>query len=64
VLNATQLEELKLNPLQAYVVKSENGRLILTPSSHNSTAADEEQFEECMADIHARFGNAMKRLAE
>jgi len=65
VLGESALQQLQIDPQAEFEVKSANGELVFTPV--NTTAAidsREQKFQEAIADVHTRFGNAMKRLAE
>ncbi len=66
ILGESQFQELQIDLESQFEVRAENGKVVLTPlgTISDSAEAREEKFQECMADIHARFGNAMKRLAE
>ena len=65
VLGESVLQQLQIDTQAEFEVNSENGGLFFRPvSPASSNDALETKFQESMADIHARFGNAMKRLAE
>jgi antitoxin component of MazEF toxin-antitoxin module len=66
ILDESQFQELSLDLQSQFDVKAENGKLVLTPIKPNSAvkSSSEDKFEECLTDLHARFGRAMKKLAE
>lgn len=66
ILGESQFQELQLDLQSQFEVKAENGKLVLTPIGANSDSPEssEAQFQECLTDLHTRFGRAMKRLAE
>ncbi len=61
VIDKPILELLKATPETPFDIISDGRSLILTPVR---SAAEEKKFEDAVAMVHKRFGNAMKKLAE
>lgn len=61
VIDKPILELIKANPKTPFEVLSDGRSLVLTPVR---SAKEEKKFQEAVAMVHKRFGNAMKKLAE
>ena len=61
VIDKPILELLKATPETPFEIISDGRSLVLTPVRD---AEEEKKFDEAVAMIHTRFGNAMKKLAE
>ena len=61
VIDKPILELLQATPETPFEIISDGRSLILTPVR---SAEEEEKFEDALAMVHKRFGNAMKKLAE
>ncbi len=61
VIDKPILELIRATGDTPFEIISDGRSLVLTPVLET---AEDEKFEAALADIHARFGNAMKRLAE
>ena len=61
VIDKPILELIRATPETPFEVISDGKSLVLTPVR---SAKDEKKFEKALEDIHKRFGNAMKKLAE
>ena len=61
VIDKPILELLQATPETPFEIISDGRSLVLTPVRD---AEEERKFEDAVAMIHKRFGNAMKKLAE
>ena len=61
VIDKPILELIRATPDTPFEIISDGRSLVLTPVRETD---EEEKFEAALADVHARFGAAMKRLAE
>ncbi len=61
VIDKPILELIKASPETPFEIISDGRSLVLTPVRDPE---EEGKFEEAVAMIHKRFGNAMKKLAE
>ena len=61
VIDKPILELLKATPETPFEIITDGRSLVLTPLRD---AEEEQKFTEAMKTVHARFGNAMKKLAE
>ncbi len=61
VIDKPILELLKVTPDTPFEIISDGRSLVLTPVR---SPKEEKKFEDAMAMVHKRFGNAMKKLAE
>ena len=61
VIDKPILELIRATANTPFEIISDGRSLVLTPVRES---AEEEKFEAALTDIHTRFGNAMKRLAE
>jgi hypothetical protein len=64
VFSEAQMQELGFTPDTEFELSSENGRLILTPVDPGSINSRKSRIQAARSDLHERFGDAMKRLAE
>ena len=61
VIDKPILELLKATPETPFEIISDGRSLVLTPVRD---AEEEQKFDNAVAMVHKRFGNAMKKLAE
>ena len=61
VIDKPILELLKVTPETPFEIITDGRSLVLTPVRDSD---EEEKFNEAFQTVHARFGNAMKKLAE
>ena len=61
VIDKPILELLRITPETPFEIMSDGRCLVLTPVRD---AKEEKKFQKALEDIHARFGRAMKKLAE
>ncbi len=61
VIDKPILELIRATPETPFEIISDGRSLVLTPVRDPK---EEKKFEEAMAKVHERFGNAMKKLAE
>jgi antitoxin MazE len=61
VIDKAILELIQATPETPFEIISDGRSLVLTPVRD---ADDEKKFDDAVAMIHKRFGNAMKKLAE
>ena len=61
VIDKPILELLKATPETPFEIITDGRSLVLTPVRD---PGEEEKFTEALQTVHARFGNAMKKLAE
>lgn len=61
VIDKPILELLKATPETPFEILTDGRSLVLTPVRD---ADEERKFVEALETVHARFGNAMKKLAE
>ena len=61
VIDKPILELLQATPETPFEIISDGRSLVLTPVR---SSKEEKKFDDAMAMIHKRFGNAMKKLAE
>jgi len=61
VIDKPILELLKATPETPFEIISDGRSLVLTPVR---APEEEKEFEDAVAMVHRRFGNAMKKLAE
>jgi len=61
VIDKPILELLQVTPDTPFEIISDGRSLVLTPVR---APEEEKKFEDAVAMIHRRFGNAMKKLAE
>lgn len=61
VIEKPILELLRITPDTPFEIMSDGQCLVLTPIRDSK---EEVKFQASLAEIHARFGRAMKRLAE
>jgi len=61
VIDKPILELIRATPETPFEIISDGRSLVLTPVRD---AEDEKKFEDAVAMVHKRFGNAMKKLAE
>jgi antitoxin component of MazEF toxin-antitoxin module len=61
VIDKPILELLHITPDTPFEIISDGRSLVLTPVR---TGAEEKKFNDAVAMVHKRFGNAMQRLAE
>ncbi len=60
-IDAQLVEALQATTATEFEVILNDGSLSITPVKNGSL---NDKFEEALADVHNRFGNAMKKLAE
>lgn len=60
-IDAKFVEAMRATTATEFEVELNDGWLSITPVSN---CCGNDEFEEALADVHARFGNAMKKLAE
>jgi antitoxin MazE len=61
VIDKPILELLHIEPTTPFEIISDGRSLVLTPIRSDE---QEKKFEDAVAMVHKRFGNAMKKLAE
>ncbi len=61
VIEKPILELLRATPETPFEIMSDGQCLVLTPLRESK---DERKFQKALESVHARFGRAMKRLAE
>jgi antitoxin component of MazEF toxin-antitoxin module len=61
VIDKPILELIRATPDTPFEIISDGKSLVLTPVR---SAKEEKKFEKALEDVHNRFGNAMKKLAE
>ena len=61
VIDKPILELLRITPDTPFEIMSDGQCLVLTPVRD---VKEEKKFQKALEDIHARFGRAMKKLAE
>ena len=61
VIEKPILELLRITPETPFEIMSDGQCLVLTPVRNTK---EEKKFQKSLQTIHARFGRAMKRLAE
>ncbi len=61
VIDRPILELIRATPETPFEIISDGRSLILTPVRDPK---EEEKFEKAIANVHERFGNAMRKLAE
>lgn len=61
VIDKPILELLRITPETPLELRTDGHAIVLAPVR---AAEEDEKFQEALAMVHSRFGNAMKRLAE